>query len=213
MSGTEQGFFPAREVEIETVVQKSKFITRVFPVNSEEEARALLEKVRELHRDANHNVYAYRVGTAERCSDDGEPSGTAGRPVLEVILREQVKQVLVVVTRYFGGIKLGAGGLIRAYAQSAKGALEQAGKRLPIPYRELVIFLEYNLFDRIQHIVGLRGYHIENVVYAQNIEMKVLAPVSEVEEFCTLLREVSAGALDWQLGGETLRCIDIKVQD
>ena len=120
----------SKQEKAEIMIKKSRFITHVFPVEEEETAETRVNSVREKHGDATHNVFAWQIGverTGQRFSDDGEPSGTAGRPVLEVIKNNQLTNVLVVVTRYFGGIKLGAGGLVRAYSQSAQKGLEKSG--------------------------------------------------------------------------------------
>ena len=122
-------FVPTGPAETELVEKRSRFLGQVFPVESEKEARARIEAVRKRHYDARHNCWCYRLraGGAERCSDDGEPQGTAGQPMLGVFQREGVENVCCVVTRYFGGVLLGAGGLVRAYTQSAKDALDAAG--------------------------------------------------------------------------------------
>ena len=120
---------PTGAAEAELVEKRSRFIGQLFPVESEEEARACIERVKKKHYDARHNCWCYRLreGGAERYSDDGEPQGTAGQPMLNVFQREDVWNVCCVVTRYFGGILLGAGGLVRAYTQAAKDALDASG--------------------------------------------------------------------------------------
>ena len=125
----EQLWIPAGEGNSEYIEKKSRFLGLVLPVTTEAEARAQLEAVKKREYDARHNCWCYRLraGGAERCSDDGEPQGTAGQPMLGVFQREGVENVCCVVTRYFGGVLLGAGGLVRAYTQSAKDALDAAG--------------------------------------------------------------------------------------
>ena len=130
----------------EIVEKKSKFIANIFPIESEEEAVKRLEEVRKLHRDARHNVFAYRIANKlERCSDDGEPSGTAGIPILDILRGEKLQNVLVIVTRYFGGILLGTGGLIRAYTgatQEALGKIEEGCKDLGLEAKLITTYPE-----------------------------------------------------------------------
>ena len=119
------------EAETEIIINRSRFIGRAFPINNEEDALLLLEQVRAEFPDASHHCYAYVLGRGsniQRFNDDGEPGGTAGMPILQVILQQEIEDVLVVVTRYFGGIKLGAGGLVRAYSKSAAETLQKAGR-------------------------------------------------------------------------------------
>ncbi|HWI55040.1 MAG TPA: YigZ family protein [Desulfobacteria bacterium] len=126
----EEYYSAAKPAQIEIIVRKSRFICYVHPADATQEAHAFLETVRKRHRDANHNVWAWRIGqnlTEEKFSDDGEPAGTAGIPVLEVLRKKELINCVVVVTRYFGGVLLGAGGLIRAYTESAVRGLTEAG--------------------------------------------------------------------------------------
>ncbi|HZW83927.1 MAG TPA: YigZ family protein [Candidatus Deferrimicrobium sp.] len=190
----------ARETETEIIIQKSRFISKVMPVSSETEAKEELEKLRLLHREANHNVYAYRIGRVERFSDDGEPSGTAGRPVLEVMRKEELDNILVVVTRYFGGILLGAGGLVRAYTQSAKAGLDAAEKVKLVPYQELRVQMEYSWVNRVQYEAEIRGYLKGKTEYTEQVLTTYLLPVIEVESFTTHLTDISAGLLSLELG-------------
>ncbi|MCF6097796.1 YigZ family protein [Thermovorax subterraneus] len=179
--------------ETTLTIKKSKFISNVRPVDSLEEAEEFIASVRKKYYDATHNVYAYCVGLGneelQKSSDDGEPSGTAGRPILEVIRSKQLKNVAVVVTRYFGGILLGANGLIRAYSQSAKSGIENSGITKIIQANEYVISVEYSLLSKIESILKKNNFFINHVEYGEIVRMYVLAPVNEVGRFEKCIRE------------------------
>lgn len=179
--------------ETTLTIKKSKFISNVRPVDSLEEAEEFIASVRKKYYDATHNVYAYCVGLGneelQKSSDDGEPSGTAGRPILEVIRLKQLKNVAVVVTRYFGGILLGANGLIRAYSQSAKSGIENSGITKIIQANEYVISVEYSLLSKIESILKKNNFFINHVEYGEIVRMYVLAPVNEVGRFEKCIRE------------------------
>ena len=143
----------------EIVIEKSTFIGYAKPVTDEDEALAFIQEIKKKHRDATHNVPAYVLGEhndIQRCNDDGEPSGTAGVPVLEVLKKEDVRDVAVVVTRYFGGIKLGAGGLVRAYTKGAKIALEAAGLITKVLYQVIVVSVDYTMLGALQNQLRLK---------------------------------------------------------
>lgn len=138
----------------EYIVEKSKFIGHAKPVQTEEEARMFVEEIKQKYKDATHNVWAYTIGqnmNIQRYSDDGEPQGTAGIPTLELIKKEDLRNVVVVVTRYFGGIKLGAGGLVRAYTKGAKLGLDAAKIVEKRPFVSVEIEIEYTLLGKIQN--------------------------------------------------------------
>ena len=149
--------------EAETIINKSRFIGYSMPINSEEEALEFIDKIKTKHRDATHNVYAYVFGkdsNTQRFSDDGEPSGTAGIPALEVIKKENLRNVVVVVTRYFGGTKLGAGGLIRAYTKGAKIGLDSGIIVDMILHVKIKIRVDYTLYGKVEHYLMTEGYII-----------------------------------------------------
>ena len=147
----EQLWIPAGEGNSEYIEKKSRFLGLVLPVTTEAEARAQLEAVKKREYDARHNCWAYVLHTGQkRYSDDGEPQGTAGQPILNVLEREGVQDVLCVVTRYFGGILLGAGGLCRAYTKAAKDALDDAGISELRPWSVLRLDCPYALFERVK---------------------------------------------------------------
>ena len=160
---TEAYLTPAGEGSSEYVEKKSRFLGRVFAVSSEDEARALLEAVKREHYDARHNCWCYILrGGAKRYSDDGEPQGTAGQPMLNVFEREGVENVLCVVTRYFGGILLGTGGLVRAYTAAAKDALLDAGVNEMRQWASLRVTCPYSLYDRVRLEAEKLGAVFEN---------------------------------------------------
>lgn len=174
--------------------KKSRFIASVKPVSSEEEAIGFINELKTKYWDASHNVYSYYIGgnnIIQRFSDDGEPSGTAGLPVLEVIKKAGLQDVAVVVTRYFGGTLLGAAGLIRAYGKSAVLGIEAAGIIKRQLCAEICIIIEYTLFGKIQSMLISDGYVIKNVVYGQDVEIQVYAPVDEVEGVIKQLTEAT----------------------
>ena len=141
-------YIPTRASETEFTEKRSRFLGHVWRVESEAEARARIEEMKKRHYDARHNCWCYRLreGGVERYSDDGEPQGTAGQPMLNVFQREEVTNVVCVVTRYFGGILLGAGGLVRAYTQSAKDALDAAGISVVRRWTQVTLTVPYSLF-------------------------------------------------------------------
>ena len=173
----------------EIVEKKSRFIATVRPVSSEEEALAFIHAVRRKYYDARHNCYAYllREDGLERSSDDGEPGGTAGRPMLEVLRGEGLTNVAAVVTRYFGGTLLGTGGLIRAYTQAVQQALagsEIVDMGLGVRY---VITADYGMLGKLQHLFAARGMIVEDTVYTDRVEFHILMPV-EIQ--AGIIREV-----------------------
>jgi len=163
------------------VVKKSKFISNVIPVSDIKEAEAYIEKLRKKYWDATHNVYAYSIGLnseIQKFSDDGEPSGTAGKPVLEVIKSKEVKNVLIVVTRYFGGILLGANGLIRAYSESASLGLKNSNIIKKIKCDVFQITTDYNMLGKLQWELNQRNIIIKDINYAENVKIEVFVPIN-----------------------------------
>jgi uncharacterized YigZ family protein len=189
------------EVEIE----RSRFIGYAKPVKSEEEAIEFVNEIKKKHKDATHNVWAYTVGenmNIQRYSDDGEPQGTAGIPSLEVIKKEDLRDVVVVVTRYFGGVKLGAGGLVRAYTKGAKIGLE-AGKIIDkVLYQEAKIGLDYTLLGRVQNEIMNLGFYIKDIVYEDNVNILVYSKLEDVEGFTTKIVDLTSDKCEIVLGEE-----------
>ena len=180
----------------EIVEKKSRFIATVRPVKNEEEALAFLEEMRKKYWDARHNCYAYSIGKNReftRCSDDGEPSGTAGRPMLDVILGEDIYNVAVVVTRYFGGVLLGTGGLVRAYSKAVQEGL--AGS-LVIEKKKgisLKVTTDYTGIGKIQYIAGERQIPILDSEYMDKVVLKLLVPDAETEAVQKAITEGTNG--------------------
>lgn len=189
--------------QAEIVEKKSRFIAHVMPVKTEKEALENIEKIKKQYWDARHNVFAFQLGERneiQRYSDDGEPSGTAGMPVLEVLRGEDIKDTLIVVTRYFGGTLLGTGGLVRAYGRSAKEGLLQAGIIERILYTQLSITVDYTLSGKVQYEI-LQGEHIlQDTVYTHNVEFKVLCRVSMTEGFVKNIINVTNGQATVNIG-------------
>lgn len=164
-------------VQIEIVEKKSKFIANLFPVDSIEEAEKRIKEIKKQYHDARHNCVAYRViensQIIERSSDDGEPSGTAGSPMLNILQKNNLANVLVVVTRYFGGILLGTGGLVRAYSDSLLEAIEEAEKIKRCQGTEMLVTIEYNEFNSFQYYCKNNYILITNVEYSEWINCKI----------------------------------------
>lgn len=174
--------------------KKSRFIATVKPVSTEEEALDFINTLKAKYWDATHNVYSYFISgnnIIQRFSDDGEPSGTAGMPVLEVIKRICVQDLVVVVTRYFGGTLLGASGLIRTYSKSAALGIEAATIVRRLLCKEISIIVEYTLFGKLQNLLINNGYIIKDTVYGQDVEITVFIPSDDVERFLELVTDTT----------------------
>ena len=157
--------------------KKSRFIAMLEPVSSEEEAAAFIASVKKKYWDAKHNCSAYIIGDKgqkTRCSDDGEPSGTAGRPMLDVLSGEHITDACVVVTRYFGGTLLGTGGLVRAYSAAVKAAVENCEIIKKIKGFEIEYTCDYNDLGKIQHVAQQKGWHIADTLYAESVTVKMI---------------------------------------
>lgn len=200
-------FVPTGASETELVEKRSRFLGHVWPVESEEEARARIEEIRKKHYDARHHCWCYRIreGGVERYSDDGEPQGTAGQPMLNVFQREEVTNVVCVVTRYFGGILLGAGGLVRAYTQSAKDALNAAGISVVRRWTQVTLTVPYSLFERVKLEAESLGGVLGEPEYAAEVTMPVLLPEEKVKTFTQRITEITAGGVVPAVTGERLK--------
>ncbi len=188
----------AEEATAEFTEKRSRFIAQVAPVQNEEEALAFLEAVRTSHREARHNVYAYicRENNISRYSDDGEPSGTAGLPVMNVLTKQGLTDVCVVVTRYFGGILLGAGGLARAYGKSAADGILAAGICDMIYSEVFSVTVDYPLLGKIQHMLGEKDFQILDTVFAAMPTLTVCTESARSEALVQALTNVTGGKLD-----------------
>ena len=184
------------QAEAEIVEKKSRFIATVRPVKTEEEARSFIDEMKKKYWNATHNVSAYQIGDRneiQRCSDDGEPQGTAGKPVLDVLIGENIKNTAVVVTRYFGGTLLGTGGLVRAYGKSAKEGILSAGIAEMILYRKFSIVTDYPTSGKIQYEVLQDGHIIHDTIYTENVEFIVLVEIDYAENFYNKMIDISNG--------------------
>lgn len=180
--------------EAEYTVNRSRFIGRCFPVDSEEAALCLLGDIRKKHWDATHNCFAYRIGenAAARFSDDGEPGGTAGKPIMDVLTGKGLTNVLCVVTRYFGGILLGAGGLVRAYSKSAADAVTKAGVVSYLPGTILDIPMDYSRYGALEGFIRANA-EVRNVAFAQNVVVTVAVEDTNLLKFMKEVTERSDG--------------------
>ena len=188
----------------EYIVNKSRFIGYACPVTTQEQAVEFINEIRKRHSDATHNVYAYQIRTPEysRYSDDGEPQGTAGVPVLDVIKKNGLTDVCVVVTRYFGGILLGAGGLVRAYSHSAKIAVEGANIIRMSPCTVLKVVCDYGFYGRLSTLVPEAGGIIESTDFGENVTMEFRLVSTKVDKFIADLTEASYGKVFAEITGE-----------
>jgi uncharacterized YigZ family protein len=163
--------------------KRSKFIGYCAPVNNEEAARKAITEIRAAHPKANHNVFAYKADGIERMSDDGEPQGTAGKPVLNVFQKNNVVNYVCVVTRYYGGIQLGAGGLVRAYTKTAKGAMENAAPEELVVYETYNVVCTYSNLDKLKYDFEKIGVEILDINYTENCAISVRVRESETTRF------------------------------
>ena len=164
--------------------KKSRFIATVRPVKTEEEALTFIESMKKKYWNATHNCFAYVIGErsqVQRCSDDGEPSGTAGKPMLDVLLGEDIHDVVVVVTRYFGGTLLGTGGLVRAYGGAVKAGLEASTVIVKLHGAKIRVKTDYTGLGKIQYILGQQGILIVNSVYTDSVELEFLLTDDQIE--------------------------------
>ena len=193
-----------KEANAEYIVQKSRFIGYASPVETAEDAAAFVEKIRAMHREARHNVFAYTVRSPaySRFSDDGEPQGTAGKPVLEVIRKTGLENCCVVVTRYFGGILLGTGGLVRAYSHAAKLAVEAAVPVLMKRCRVLRAQTDYTFYSGLLSLVPASGGVIEDTEFADKITLTLRLPEENVPAFQKALTELTQGKVSAESAGE-----------
>lgn len=208
----EEYYIPTTDSETEFVEKRSRFIGHVAHVTTEEEARAFVQQMKKRYHDARHNCWCYlvREGGAVRYSDDGEPQGTAGQPMLNVFAKEGVTDVVCVVTRYFGGILLGTGGLARAYTRSAKDALDAAGVSAVRRWVELSIPCGYNLFARLQQEVESWQGVVTGTEYGADVTLKALLPETKAADFTAHVVELTAGSVRPAVSGEALKAIPVR---
>ena len=191
------------QAEAEIVEKKSRFIATVRPVKTEEEAKAFIEEMKKKYYDARHNCWCYILKSGQkRYSDDGEPQGTAGQPMLNVFQREGVENVVCVVTRYFGGVLLGAGGLTRAYAKSAKDALDAAGKARMRLWSAVTVDCPYPMLERLKLLAAAHGGTVEGTDFGAAVSVRILLPQENAASFDAALTELSAGTMTARREGE-----------
>ena len=200
--------------EDEFVEKKSRFIGRIWPVETEEEALQKIQEMKKKHYDATHNCWAYVIRDgAVRFSDDGEPGGTAGMPMLQVLQREALYNVVCVVTRYFGGILLGAGGLVRAYTKGAKIAVDAAGKSMKRVWTALYLPCPYSYYERVKLAVAAFDGLIRKTEYGAEIELEVLFPEGRTQAFLTHLRDMTSGTVEAMEIGQEYRAFPVAVDN
>ena len=203
MSGFRVPFAPA---ESEFVEKRSRFISHIWPVESEEQAQQYIKEMKARYYDARHNCWCYRIGHAiARYSDDGEPQGTAGQPMLKVLEREEVTNVCCVVTRYFGGILLGAGGLTRAYSKGAKDALIASGIAVMGAWARVKVPCTYPLFQRVKLEIESANGVVDDVQYGADVVLAVSLPAEQTEGLQRRLTELSAGGIAVEVLSEEYR--------
>lgn len=196
----ERQLIPARRTRTHLRVRNSRFIATIAPTFTVEEARAFIERIGREFSDATHNVPAYIIGhgasVIAHCSDDGEPSGTAGPPVLAVLRGSDLGDVTVVVTRYFGGTKLGTGGLVRAYSETVRQVLSAVPRAVKTPTYTISIETPYNLFDQIRRLVALHGGQVSDETFGANVTIAAQLPQRGLPELQEALQAISRGTIE-----------------
>ena len=201
---------PYENAESEFVEKRSRFISHIWPVESEEQAQQYIKEMKARYYDARHNCWCYRIGHAvARYSDDGEPQGTAGQPMLKVLEREEVTNVCCVVTRYFGGILLGAGGLVRAYAKGAKLAVDAAGKSMKRVWTVLYVPCPYPFYERVKLEVGNYGGIVRQTDFGAEVELELLFPENQAQPFLDALTDLTAGSVEGMETGKEYRAFPL----
>ena len=205
-------YIPTRAAESEFVEKRSRFIGYIKPVETEAEARAFVEKIKKRHYDARHNCWCYliREGGVVRYSDDGEPQGTAGQPMLGVFEKEGITDLVCVVTRYFGGILLGTGGLLRAYTKGAKDALDAAGVSVVRRWVRHLVPCSYSLYERLKQETERFGAVIEDTEYGADIVLTVLVPEEQSDAYAARILDFTAGTVETLVDGEVFQPVPVR---
>ena len=194
----------SREAEISIEIKRSRFVGRSFKCPAAEEALAAVKKLREARRDASHHCWAYRVGISgeqARYADDGEPQGTAGPPILEALKKNETTNALIVVTRYFGGIKLGAGGLVRAYGEAAKRVLAESGAKELRLRLDLEIPVPYPLLGPLENFLAKEGAEISGKTFGENVVVRARLPAEREFPFRSFYTNLVAGRFEFTVRG------------
>lgn len=195
----------AREGSHETEVNRSRFLCALAPAASEREAQDFIGRIRKAYPDASHHCFAYVIGAdaaVQKAGDDGEPGGTAGVPMLQMLLRRDMRYVVAVVTRYFGGVKLGAGGLIRAYSGAVGEALDALGTLTRRRFRLVTVTVDHQRAGRLQNDLRAAGREIRDVRYGEAVTLEVGLPDKDVASFRAWLADATAGSAALELGEE-----------
>jgi uncharacterized YigZ family protein len=189
----------------EIVIKKSRFIGHAKPVETESEAVAFIEELKKKYWNATHNCSAYLIGERDqyqKALDDGEPSGTAGKPILEVIKHRGMKNIVVVVTRYFGGIMLGAGGLVRAYTDGAVAGIDAADPIVKVLHREIIVDVDYTWYGKLENELRGRGYRVGEVLFTDRVRVQCLPEAGEADRFQAWIADVTQGQAILETGKE-----------
>ena len=204
-------YIPTGPGEAEFTEKRSRFLGHVRMAETEDEARAFIAEMKKKYYDARHNCWCYSIRDgAERYSDDGEPQGSAGIPMLEVLRRRGVTNAVCVVTRYFGGVLLGTGGLLRAYTKSTSDALDAAGVAVVRRWAETELACSYAQTEKMKLEAAAAGGILEDVEYGSGVVLKVLVPAEEAEAFAARIFDVSAGSVRVRVTGESDRAAVIR---
>jgi uncharacterized YigZ family protein len=197
--------------EDEFVEKKSRFIGRVWPVETEEQALEKIQEMKKQHYDATHNCWAYVLKSGPvRFSDDGEPGGTAGMPMVQVLQKEQLFNVVCVVTRYFGGTLLGAGGLVRAYTKGAKIAVDAAGKSMKRVWSVLYVPCPYTFYERVKLEVAAFDGIIRDTQFGAEVELEILVAAAQAQPFIDRLTDMTAGTVEAMETGQEYRAFPVE---
>ena len=207
----EEYLVPTGYGEDEFIEKKSRFIGRVWCVETEEEALEKIQQMKKQHYDASHNCWAYIIKDgAMRFSDDGEPGGTAGNPMMQVLQREQLHNIVCVVTRYFGGVLLGAGGLVRAYTKGAKIAIDAAGKSIKRIWTVLYVPCPYNFDERVKLETEAFGGIIRDTTFGAEVELEILVAAPQTQVFLEKLTDMTAGTVEAMEVGQEYRAFPVE---
>ncbi|MFD4693537.1 YigZ family protein [Streptomyces sp. NPDC058463] len=189
----------------ETEVNRSRFLCALAPAATEQEAQEFVARIRKEHPTASHNCFAYVIGadaSVQKASDDGEPGGTAGVPMLQMLMRREVRYAVAVVTRYYGGVKLGAGGLIRAYGGAVGEALDTLGTITRQRFRLATVTVDHQRAGKLENDLRATGRSVHDVRYAEAVTIEIGIPDADVEDFMVWLADATAGSATLELGGE-----------
>ena len=206
----EEYLVPTAFGEDEFVEKKSRFIGRVWPVETEQEALDRIAEMKKKHYDATHNCWAYIIRDgAVRFSDDGEPGGTAGMPMIQVLQKEQLNNIVCVVTRYFGGTLLGAGGLVRAYTKGAKIAVDAAGRSMKRVWSVLYLPVPYTFYERVKLEIAAYDAIIRDTQFGAEVELEILVAAGKAQAFLDRIVDMTAGQVEGLLTGQEYRAFPV----